>query len=268
MIHDNATALAIGRRESQQDAVSADFALGAGFGFAVLSDGMGGHAAGDVASRIVVTEIFSELKFQGGDPGAFEEDIGGILRAAVTGANDCIAAHAREVPEHRGLGATVVVAVVFSDRLYWISVGDSPLYLFRGGELVRLNEVHSMARQIDAMVRTGQIDAEAARNHPGRNALTSVLAGDRIAKIDLRDAPFALAPGDVVIAASDGIETLGTSALADMLAALGDRSAADVASALLQAVEEAGAPDQDNLSIAVVRLVDGGTAAGRAPARR
>ena len=89
----------------------ADFPAGAGMGFAVLSDGMGGHAAGDVASKIVVTEIFSELKMQSGNPKGLEEDISGILQAAVQSANDCVRYHAETNPETMGMGATLIALV-------------------------------------------------------------------------------------------------------------------------------------------------------------
>ena len=65
---DVTTALSVGARDHQEDAVVADFPMGSDMGFVVLSDGMGGHAAGDMASKIVMTEVFCELKFQSGAP--------------------------------------------------------------------------------------------------------------------------------------------------------------------------------------------------------
>ena len=78
--YDVASVLNRGHRDYQEDALATDFPLGADFGYAVLSDGMGGHAAGDVASKIVVTEVFSELKFQSSDAEGFEADIGNVLK--------------------------------------------------------------------------------------------------------------------------------------------------------------------------------------------
>ena len=95
---DVATGLSLGRRERQEDSVIADFSVGAPFGFAVLSDGMGGHACGDVASGIIVTEVFSELKMQRDPAEHVERRVGPLLRDAVAGANECIALFAEQNP--------------------------------------------------------------------------------------------------------------------------------------------------------------------------
>ena len=89
-IYDAAPAISVGRRDQQEDAVAIDFAEGAELGFIVLADGMGGHLAGDVASRIVVTEMFSELKMLADDPNDMEQNIGKILNRAVAEANRCV----------------------------------------------------------------------------------------------------------------------------------------------------------------------------------
>lgn len=254
MHYDVATAIGKGQREYQEDAVAADFSIGAAFGFAVLSDGMGGHAAGDVASKIVVTEVFSELKLQSGDPEAAEREVGDVLRSVAHGANACIEAHVEQNPDTRGMGATLVACLLFETRLYWLSIGDSPLFLFRGGDLRQLNEDHSLAPQIDLMVKTGQIDRETARNHPDRNSLTSVVMGRRIPLIDCRDAPLVLEPGDVVVLASDGLQFLANDQIAAVLGRAQGRRSAEIAQALLQAVEDLAAPEQDNVSMAVIQL--------------
>ena len=254
MNFDSATALSLGQRESQQDAVTADFNLGDPFGFVVLSDGMGGHAAGDMASKIVVTEMFSELKLKTGDCEAFERDIAKVLRDAVRSANDCISAHVIENPAHRGMGATVLASVIFEDRMYWASVGDSPLFLFRAGKLERLNEDHSMAPQIDAMAKTGQLSAEVARNHPDRGSLMSVLIGSSIPKLDCRSAPYKLTDGDIILAASDGVNSLEDRKLATEIGRVRKRTAAEIAEYLLEAVRKAGLPKQDNTSLGIIKI--------------
>jgi len=142
MHYDVATAISQGKRDHQEDAVVADFSVGVPYGFAVLADGMGGHAAGDVASKIVVTEVFSELKFQSADRLELEQNFRTTLLDVLQSANQCIGAHVNSNPGHKGMGATVVAPVVFEDRLYWISVGDSPLFLVRGDRLRQLNADH------------------------------------------------------------------------------------------------------------------------------
>lgn len=254
MKYDVATAISIGQRDYQEDAVASDFIVGNPFGFAVLADGMGGHAAGDVASKIVVTEVFSELKLVAGDPDALERAIGEVLRSVAHGANACIEAHVAQNPSLRGMGATLVAPVIFGNRLYWISIGDSPLYLYRKGTLSQINEDHSLAPQIDLMVRTGQLDAEAARNHPDRNSLTSVVMGRRIPQIDCRDKPTLLEPDDIVIVASDGLQYLSTKEIEAVLRRNQRRSAAEIAEALLDAIERLDSPEQDNVCLALIKL--------------
>lgn len=251
---DVSTGLNIGQRDRQEDAVVSDFALGAAFGFGVLSDGMGGHASGNIASGIVVTEVFSELKMQCDDPKVLERDISDVLRSAVAGANHCMHLYESRNPETRGMGATLVAPVLFGNRLYWISVGDSPLYLYRAGKLFRLNEDHSFAAKIDALEAQGVIALEEAMNHPDRNCLVSVLSGADIAEIDCRSDPLTLHDGDIVLAASDGVHTLSDGDIVDVLHVNADKSSNQIANAIMTSVKKANCPDQDNLSLCLIKV--------------
>jgi len=216
--YDVASVLNRGCRDYQEDAIATDFPMGAEFGYAVLSDGMGGHAAGDVASKIVVTEVFSELKFQTSDIEGLTENIGDVLRTAAVSANDCMAAHASNNPQTAGMGATLVAPVFIGHDLFWISIGDSPLYLLRDGRLRQLNEDHSLGPHIDYMVRSGMMPEEIGRNHPDRNALTSVLIGESIERIDCQDRPFKLKDNDILVVASDGLQFLTNSLITQIVA--------------------------------------------------
>lgn len=255
---DVATALTLGARERQEDSVVADFPLGASMGFAVLSDGMGGHSCGDVASGIVATELFSELKLLSGAPDEMERSIDAVLKEAVTAANGCIQLYEAQNPCAAGMGATLVAPVIFGARLYWVSVGDSPLYLWRAGRLYRLNEDHSYAAQIDLMQARGLLNTEEAQNHPDRSALVSVLAGAEIAKIDCRAEPMTLKAGDIVLAASDGIHTLSDDAISEVLKDAAADTAQTIGQALLHAVHAHSCPDQDNLSLCVIKVTPAG----------
>lgn len=255
IVFDAASATSRGRRAYQEDALATDFPIGGDLALAVLADGMGGHAAGDVASKIAVTEVFSELKLQSGDLRAFADRAPALLRGAALAANDCIKGYARAHSEARGLGTTLLALVLISERLYWISVGDSPLYLYRDGTLRQLNEDHSMAPQINYLVSAGRLSPEEGANHPDRNALTSVLCGAGIERIDCPEAPFPLCPGDLVIAASDGLQFLPEDEIAARLGQLGSADSAGIARALLDALEERDDPGQDNVTFTVVRVV-------------
>jgi len=251
---DAAVAVALGRREQQEDAVLCDCPLGADLGLVVLSDGMGGYSCGDVASKIVMTEVYSELKLRTGDLARDGADRSAILRAAAEGANACLRAYVDEAPEAAGMGATLVAGILRGDALHWISVGDSPLYLFRAGDLVRLNEDHSFGSVMQAMVAEGRMEAEAAERHPDRTSLTSVLSGGPVARIDCPATPFRLEEGDVLVFASDGLSHLDEVAIRRVLRLAAGAPAAELAAGLMRAVEALDDPEQDNLSLAVVRL--------------
>jgi serine/threonine protein phosphatase PrpC len=252
--YDVATALGQGTREIQEDAVVTDFPAGMDVGFVVLSDGMGGHAAGEIASSILVTEVFAELKFKLSDLKKHEAHIPAILKNAAMTSNACIRDYVSENPRNYGMGATLVAPLLVEDRLYWISVGDSPLYLQRDGRMQQLNEDHSMAPEIDRMVASGLLSPEEGLDHPDRNCLRSVLLGDSVAKIDCPQEPFQVHEGDIVLVASDGLQSLRDDEISAVLRENEDRSATEIAFALLTTVNALSDPDQDNISISVIKV--------------
>ena len=252
--YDVASVLNRGCRDYQEDAIATDFPIGAEFGYAVLSDGMGGHAAGDVASKIVVTEVFSELKFQTSDIQGLVEHMGDVLKSAAISANECMAAHAANNPQTAGMGATLVAPVFIGNALYWISIGDSPLFLMRGGRLRQLNEDHSLGPHIDYMVRSGMMPEDIGRNHPDRNALTSVLIGEPIERIDCPSRPFQLRDGDILVVASDGLQFLSNRQITQIVADNADAPSAEIANLLLEELLVVDDPEQDNVSFSVIKV--------------
>ncbi|WP_300548831.1 protein phosphatase 2C domain-containing protein [Roseovarius sp.] len=261
LVYDTSMAMVLGRRERQEDAVVSDFSSGEAFGFVVLADGMGGHAAGDVASKIVVTEVFSKLKLQSGDPEILEPHIGEVLEKAAVSANKRVGMYARERPEAHGMGATLLAPVFIHDRLYWISVGDSPLYLFRNGVLERLNENHALMSQIDYLVANGIMGREEALNYPDQTCLTSVLIGREIAQLDCRTVPVQIQEGDILIVASDGLQFLCEDQIEGVLRFTQKRSAEDIGAALMKEVQKLDDPCQDNVSLCVVKVLGQGAGA-------
>ncbi|SDJ64505.1 PP2C family protein-serine/threonine phosphatase [Aliiruegeria lutimaris] len=253
---DSASALSLGKRDCQEDAVIADFPVGGRVGLAVLSDGMGGHAAGDVASKIVITEVFSELKLRSGDVSVADAAICELLRAAANGANDCLRAYTEQYPDTAGMGATLVAACVQRNRMHWISIGDSVLFLFRDEKLQQLNEDHSFGSKIDEMVRTGQIPQELAEDYPDRNCLTSVVSGAEIARVDCPEAGLDLRDGDIVVLASDGLQFLEGQHIRAILQQSREKTSGEIAARFLEEIEHLGDPDQDNVSIVVLKVRD------------
>jgi serine/threonine protein phosphatase PrpC len=254
--YDVASGISQGARDYQEDAITADFPVGAEAGFVVLADGMGGHAAGDVASKIVLTEVYSELKFHFADVEAFETRAPEILRNVADLANETLRQHTRSHPETEGMGATLVVPCLVENRLWWISVGDSPLYLYRGGKLSQLNEDHSMAPQIDFMVKSGLMDAETAANHPDRNCLISVLMGTRIPKVDCPAKPYELRAGDIVICSSDGLQFLTDAQIERVVGKYAKKRSTEIAERLLEELQKLDDPDQDNISFTIIKVND------------
>mgnify|MGYP000029171114 FL=1 len=251
---DVASAICQGGRDYQEDAIVTDFPFGSDSGVVVLADGMGGHAAGDVASKIVVTEVFSELKFESANFTDYEADIPRYLTTSAVSANSVVREHVKTHPDTRGMGATLVSVVLIENRMYWMSIGDSPLYHFRGGQMKQLNEDHSMAPQIDFMVKSGLLDPEAGKNHPDRNCLTSVILGDRVAKSDCPKTPFELQVGDIVVVSSDGLQYLEDAKIQKILNRYRRKKAAEIAGYLLEAIEALADPDQDNCTFSVIKL--------------
>ena len=251
---DVASALDRGGRDYQEDSLVSDFAVGDDCGIVVLADGMGGHSAGDVASKTVVTEVYSELKFHSDLFFDHADHLPTLMLNAINNANACIQEAIVDNPESRGMGSTVVATVIAGNKLYWSSVGDSPLYHYRAGAMEQINEDHSMAPQIDAMVAAGAIKAEDAKTHPDRNCLTSAVAGGKIARMDNRGKAVELKAGDIIVVSSDGLQFLEDKAITKIITRNRRKPSADIANALLQAVKGLDDPDQDNISFSVIKV--------------
>lgn len=252
---DNASAISQGGRDYQEDAIVSDFSNGADVGFAVLSDGMGGHAAGDVASKIVVSEVFNKLIFQREEIARNPTTLVDILQNAAMSANACLKSHMNANPKTNGMGATLVACIVIEDRLNWISIGDSPLFLFRDNVLQQLNDDHSLGPYIDSMVQSGALTAEAGDDHPERNVLTSVLGGQsEIPQVDCPTSSLTLRSGDTLIVASDGLQFLKNDTIAQILRDRPMARSADIVDALMSKLSDLNDPNLDNVSFSLIQV--------------
>lgn len=212
---------------------------------AVLCDGMGGHIGGAMASRTACESFLPHLL-------TTEGSVRHRLISALEQANAAITDQVSRSPTFNGMGSTLVGADVNAEGLWWVSVGDSLLYLWRNGEIVLLNEDHSLAPEIDKLAETGKISWAAARSDPRRHYLRSALTGDDIEMIDLSENAAPLLPGDVVLLASDGLNTLEAADIAQTITELGDRSAANIAARLIAQVDAQRQPHQDNTTIIAI----------------
>ena len=217
----------------------------------VLADGMGGHRGGAQASRLAVSTVVER----------FRQVTGGVaarLRTALDAANAAVGRDAAD-PRYAGMGCTLVACVVTDDEMaHWISVGDSPLWRLRAGRdgdagaMDRLNADHSMRPVLEDLVRLGRMTPEEAEKG-GVNQLRSAVTGEDLELVDAGAAPVRLGSGDRIVLASDGLETLPIEEILGLSG--GRRTSTAIVSDLLEAVEAAGNPSQDNATVVVYQHI-------------
>jgi serine/threonine protein phosphatase PrpC len=216
----------------------------------LLADGMGGHAGGAVASELAVNAFGSSFLDMDTDIPIHER-----LSGALDAANAAIASKIGEKPELEGMGCTLIAAVVYADRVQWLSVGDSPFWLFRNGALVRLNDDHSMKPVLAKLVSQGELTEKEAASDSRRNALRSAVDGSRPNLVDLRKSGYKLQCDDILLLASDGVETLTEREIIANLEASAHLDIADRLEILLDGVIDCNAPHQDNTTAILLEPV-------------
>lgn len=250
-----ANAQHIGARDYQQDFFGFadpsdhDFLAHGGF-LAVLCDGMGGMAHGDVASQVAVRTILEEYGQK-----TPEETIPDALARSLQQANQMVLQAAGELGLSEGVGTTVVAAVLHEESLYFASVGDSGLFLFSGGQLQMVNQPHIYANLLDQAVATGAISREQAERHPERESLTSFIGIQTLSEIDRNTEPWPVRAGDTIILASDGM--FKTLEAPEIIAAL-DGDARNWPQVLVERVLQKERPGQDNVTVLSVTLDEEG----------
>ena len=171
----------------------------------MVADGMGGAAAGEIASSMAVEVVLQELRARwtsrasAGDPSTFVE----TLVAATGTANERIHRYATEHAEFRGMGTTATVAGVLGDTLYIAQVGDSRAYIVRGGEAQQLTKDQSLMQRL---IEAGEITAEEAEVSERRNIILQALGPESTIKVDITHQ--LLRRGDTLVLCSDGLSGL------------------------------------------------------------
>ena len=220
----------------------------------VLADGMGGEAGGATASGTVVSAFLDR----------FPRATGGVgvrLRSCLEAATARLRQQVKTDTKLTGMGSTVVAVHFDGAELSWLSVGDSPMWLFTRGKLVRLNDDHSMAPVLDRLVEEGELSPAEARRDSRRNMLRSAVTDEQAELVDSARRSCSLQDDEFLLVATDGIETLSLGEIERLLAdAKGDTDAA--ADALLAEVRHAADPDQDNVTFLL--LSGGGEASAQA----
>lgn len=222
----------------------------------IVADGMGGHAAGNVASNMAVQAFNKHVSSN--YPADNPAD---ILHECVIRANNSIKETIAETPALAGMGCTMVAAILEDGKLWWASVGDSHLYLLRNKELIKKNADHSYGGFLDRMEAAGTpVEPEQGL---ARNMLMSAVTGDEINEIDVSDEPFQLQQGDRVILCSDGMDTLSAGKIIQFCD--WSETPKECTEALLGAVEDAAMPKQDNTTVVVVDVREKAAAAAPEP---
>jgi protein phosphatase len=224
-------------------------------GLAVLADGMGGHQAGEVASRMAVDTIVRYLT----DPYSPDrhQSIQKRVFEAIRRANKSIHETARERPECAGMGSTVVVTLLRDGQLVVGHVGDSRLYRLRAGQIEQITLDHSVVQEL---VSRGLFTLEEAQQSVGKNLVTRALGVDPEVEADVTTLP--LQPGDLFLLCSDGLnDVVGDSEIAQTL----NESTANLYTAAFRMValaNQRGGPD--NISVILIRQ-ETDEPAGKAP---
>ncbi len=185
------------RREVNQDYVYAtDQPVGPFPNLLVVADGMGGHKAGDFASKFTVEVVKRELEAsRKGKPET-------ILKRIIQTANRELIEAASQDVKLEGMGTTLVAATVIGNTLHFANIGDSRLYLI-DDNIRQLSKDHSL---VEEMVRLGGIKAEEARNHPDKNIITRAMGVKEDAEADFYE--FHIKRGDVILMCTDGLSNM------------------------------------------------------------
>jgi protein phosphatase len=208
---------------------------------AVVADGMGGYEGGQEASRLAVETLVAVYRDFGGD------DPQQALVEALQAAHEQIRQYSFAHPELWGMGTTCTAAAIVHDALYYAHVGDTRLYLIRGGQITRITRDHSY---VGRLVEAGMISPEEAETHPQRNILTAALGTNADFIMDSRGQPEPLRPEDVLLICSDGL--WGQVRDAEILEAVENKSAEQAGRELIKLARERGGPD--NITVSILRL--------------
>ena len=203
----------------------------------IVADGMGGHNAGDTASRMCVEEIVSQIQK------STKITPIGIFEQAVAAANEKVYQASKEDPSLYGMGTTVVAAMVLGKTVYVVNVGDSRLYVCKES-LTQVTVDHSL---VEEMVRLGEMDKEDAKVHPDKNIITRAIGVLPEVSADFFET--VLVPGDTVLLCSDGLTNMVDDTDIKRIV-LGQRDIVEKTQRLIDAANENGG--KDNITVVLI----------------
>ena len=227
------------RRKLNQDYVyTSELPVGHLANLFLVADGMGGHNAGDYASRYTIETIVDEISRSDDESTVF------VLEKAIKRANELIRKKSEEETELSGMGTTVVAATIEDDKLCVANVGDSRLYIINNREIRQITRDHSL---VEEMVRMGGLKREMARNHPDKNIITRAIGA--LDDVDVDFFEVRLNKGDTILMCSDGLSNMIEDEEIRMIMQ-GQRDIVEKAESLVRAANNNGG--KDNIAVVLV----------------
>ncbi len=212
----------------------------------IVADGMGGHASGEVASKLAVETI---LKVFYGEPLGPGADPSLLLRRAFQAANLAILETGRREQRHFGMGTTCTALLVRGGLAWSCHVGDTRLYRYREGALEQLTRDHTLLQQ---MVESGQLEPDEILRRSIKHILVRAMGSEERVRLDASQEPFLVSPGDAFLLTTDGLhDLLGQEEITALLAGQDGQRAVE---SLTEAAGAAGAPD--NVTVLLARWGD------------
>lgn len=231
------TDIGLKRKINQDYVFSSEMQVGKLPNLFIVADGMGGHKAGDYASREATRIIVESIQ------NSEESNPVKLIRTAIESANTSLLKKARESEDYAGMGTTIVVATIMEEGMYVANVGDSRLYIIND-EIHQITKDHSL---VEEMVRLGGIDEETAKYHPKKNVITRAVGGGEEIEIDFFETK--VMSGDVILMCSDGL----TNMLEDeeiKLIIKKQRDVIEKAEELVKAANQNGG--RDNITVTII----------------
>lgn len=229
-------------REVNQDYVFvSDAPIGKLPNLFVVADGMGGHKAGEFASRFTVEVVREELV------NSQEDEPEAMIKKAITSANQKLLETAEQDSRLEGMGTTLVVATVIDSTLYFANVGDSRLYLLND-DIKQVSKDHSLVQE---MVRLGGINQEEAKHHPDKNIITRAIGAKNYIEVDFYE--YRLKKNDIILMCTDGLSNMVEDE--EILHIVnGSRDVVEAVERLIERANQNGG--KDNIGVIVAEFAD------------
>lgn len=214
---------------------------------AVVCDGMGGLAGGERASRVCAQTVFTGFYSQGP-----QSDVCAVLKELAQEADREVKALRDSNGNPLNCGTTLVAAVTRAGKAYWVSVGDSRIYLYRGGQLQQLTRDHNLRLSLEQRYATGIITREQLENTPQQEALISFIGKGRELLVDTGELDFTGENGELLLLCSDGLyKSLGNPGI-EALLQTSPHKPGELPDILARAALRTGTRKHDNTTVLVI----------------